>query len=166
MATKPKSAVSVSLDDNSINSITQRVFDSVVEEFAISIGHAVKDSVKDSVSDLEKKLHDTIRHEVEQNIKTLITSYEVKIMQIREDYLKSLENLVKSIPVPVVTVNQPNIDVTIPESAIQVKVEQELKQKPKKTRVEKSVVYGATGRPEKIVEETIESDTEEESDNG
>lgn len=120
--------------DPLLSGTAKQIYEAVCEEVAQGVGSALKDSL----SDLEVKLKEMVVREIDQRIKYLISSHEVKMLDSRDEYVKNLEVMIKAMHTPVINI--------VPS---------------KKTRTEKSVIYGPTGRPDKIVEETCVEITED-----
>lgn len=138
----------------SMDGVVRVIYDAIIEEISDTIAVAIRDALRVQ----EERILQTVRREVDGKLEPLSSRYETELKFLRDDYVKSLEYLVKSLPTPIVNVETPKTEIKFPENAIQVKVESELKQAPKKTKTEKSVVYGSTGRPEKIIEEVSVTD--------
>jgi uncharacterized protein (DUF2164 family) len=97
----------------------------------------IVESAKTIRDELLKRLPAYVRKELEIEVDKLLGHYDAKMTELKSFYeqgLKNLEAIVKSLA-------KPNVTVTLP---------------PRKTTVTKSIVYGQTGRPDKIVEETEE----------
>lgn len=94
-------------------------------------------SAKTIRDEMLKRLPVYVRKELDAEMEKLLGHYDAKLTELKSFYeqgLKSLEAIVKSLA-------KPNVTVTLP---------------PRKTTVTKSILYGQTGRPDKIVEETEE----------
>lgn len=149
-----------------------------VVQAARAITHELKSLIKRSETEvalnigksLEHRLESLLVKELDRKIKSLVADYEKKIQELQMTYesgMERLKMLLENLPTPRVIIPekaiQVNVDqppnVIIPDKAIQVQVETKafLEQQPRKSIVQKSILYDpATGRPAKIVEELNE----------
>lgn len=137
------------------------------DEVKMRIAMVVADATRAAVADLTQHIA-KMDAELKSWFQKVEEEYSAGLDETQARFLEAFQKTVASLPAAQVRVTIPEnaikvemepgppVQVTIPENAI--KVETSVKTPPRPRMVEKSIVYGPDGRPQKIIETTADGE--------